>query len=62
MSKVFCTNVNAGGIPSLIHGKVSLNDPIIAPDRARQVIVLSRLKLLVKCFVVSFTTNHVAII
>ena len=39
ISKVSCTNVNIGGIPSLINDNVFfLDDPLIAPDRARQVL------------------------
>ena len=34
---VSCTNVDVEGIPSLIHEKKKfLDDPVIAPDKARQ--------------------------
>ena len=63
ISKVSCTNVDVGGIPSLIlRLRFYLDDPPIAVEKDLADIISNRFKFLVKCFAVGFIINYVTII
>ena len=63
ISKVSCTNVDVGGIPSLIlRLRFYLDDPPIAVEKGLADIISNRFKFLVKCFAVGFIINYVTII